>query len=360
VEVGGEILEGAMYELDSERPVLWEAPEQEAEPEPARLQAYELRVGEDHVELRRELAVDHLDELVEGLGQGAARKAPQEVDELGRTAPRCRCKYLDQRSGLAHVWPTTPGVMVRSVLLPVVSSLSTVHGRAGRQSSPQLNAPRGVARRCCTQPGGFVLRTAWMDDAWTERGPNEGVVWRAKRYADYAGGLQVVHELVVDPGNPALRIAAHRDWTVASGGHRGGPRLVAGGTALTSNADCAAEDTSSAGFIAASPRTIAGIRGDGRISLVAVTVVVSDGELATEQSFDNMNCTSRVPLRPCGARERRSGFRGRRHARGIPYDAPIMSSDEAFDLSTHPVHLGLGARAVRAPAFEGPGVLRGP
>lgn len=34
--------------------------------------------------------------------------------------------------------------------------------------------------------------------------------------------------------------------------------------------------------------------------------------------------------------------------------APAMPSDEVFDLSTYPVHLGLGARAVREPAFEGP------
>jgi hypothetical protein len=31
-----------------------------------------------------------------------------------------------------------------------------------------------------------------------------------------------------------------------------------------------------------------------------------------------------------------------------------MRQDDAFELSTHPVHLGLGARAVREPAFEGP------
>ena len=31
-----------------------------------------------------------------------------------------------------------------------------------------------------------------------------------------------------------------------------------------------------------------------------------------------------------------------------------MPNDDAFDLSTHPVHLGLGARTVREPAFEGP------
>lgn len=189
------------------------------------------------------------------------------------------------------------------------------------------------------QAGGFVLRTTWIGDAWTESEPYEGVVWRAKRYADYAGGPQVVHELLVDPLNPALRIEAHRssgcqtigamaaqlgavaainggyfttgcapvsllkhegnllgtnavarsafglsaagdplvalvgvgaDWPAASEAHGGGPRLVAGGTALTSNADYAAEGISSASFIAANPRTIAGIRGDGRVSLVGV------------------------------------------------------------------------------------------
>lgn len=189
------------------------------------------------------------------------------------------------------------------------------------------------------QAGAFVLRTTWIGDAWTESEPYEGVVWRAKRYADYAGGPQVVHELVVDPANPAVRIEAHRsngcqtigamaaqlgavaainggyfttgcapvsllkhegsllgtnavarsafglsasgeplialvgvgaDWPAASEAHGGGPRLVAGGAALTSNADYAAEGISSASFIAANPRTIAGIRGDGRVSLVGV------------------------------------------------------------------------------------------
>jgi hypothetical protein len=189
------------------------------------------------------------------------------------------------------------------------------------------------------QAGEFVLRTTWIGDAWTESEPFEGVVWRAKRYANYAGGPQVVHELLVDPTNPAVRIEARRaagcqtigamadtlgavaainggyfasgcapvsllkhegtllgtnavarsafglssqgdpmialvavgaDWPAAAEAHGGGPRLVLDGAALTSNADYAAEGITQSGFIAANPRTFAGIATDGRVAFVGV------------------------------------------------------------------------------------------
>jgi len=56
------------------------------------------------------------------------------------------------------------------------------------------------------QEGEFVLRVTLIGDAWTEFEPFEGVVWRARRFADLAGGLQVVHELRVDMANPALTV----------------------------------------------------------------------------------------------------------------------------------------------------------
>ncbi len=107
------------------------------------------------------------------------------------------------------------------------------------------------------QEGDFVLRTTLIGDAWTESEPYEGVVWRAKRYANFAGGPQVVHELLVDPQNPAVTIEAiksegcetvgsiaERTGAVAgiNGGYFGGPScgpvslLKSGGTVVGLNA----------------------------------------------------------------------------------------------------------------------------
>jgi MYXO-CTERM domain-containing protein len=80
----------------------------------------------------------------------------------------------------------------------------------------EADVPAGVALvvvdsfEGTAQEGAFILRAAWIGDAWTESEPYEGVVWRAKRYADFAGGPQVVHELLVDPTNPAVTIEALR------------------------------------------------------------------------------------------------------------------------------------------------------
>ncbi len=61
------------------------------------------------------------------------------------------------------------------------------------------------------QEGPFVLHVdAIPGDTWVEREYFEGVVWRAKRYASYAGGPQVVHELVVDPKVPGTSIRSRR------------------------------------------------------------------------------------------------------------------------------------------------------
>lgn len=57
------------------------------------------------------------------------------------------------------------------------------------------------------QAGPFVLHVdAIPGDTWVEREYFEGVVWRAKRYSSYAGGAQVVHELVVDPAAPGVSV----------------------------------------------------------------------------------------------------------------------------------------------------------
>ncbi len=58
------------------------------------------------------------------------------------------------------------------------------------------------------QAGPFVLRLDAVGDAWNERPIGEGVVWRARRFADVGGGPQVVHELVVDTSSPDVTIEA--------------------------------------------------------------------------------------------------------------------------------------------------------
>lgn len=58
------------------------------------------------------------------------------------------------------------------------------------------------------QSGPYVLRLSAIGDAWVERPLAEGVIWRARRFADLAGGPQVVHELVIDPLAPGVRIEA--------------------------------------------------------------------------------------------------------------------------------------------------------
>lgn len=59
------------------------------------------------------------------------------------------------------------------------------------------------------QAGRYVLRLEAIGDAWIERPIADGVVWRARRYADLGGaGPEVVHELVVDPAPPAVTVRA--------------------------------------------------------------------------------------------------------------------------------------------------------
>lgn len=58
------------------------------------------------------------------------------------------------------------------------------------------------------QAGPFVLRLDAIGDAWNERQIAEGVVWRARRYQNQAGGPQVVHGLRVDTSQPGVQIVA--------------------------------------------------------------------------------------------------------------------------------------------------------
>ncbi|MBI4701266.1 MAG: phosphodiester glycosidase family protein [Deltaproteobacteria bacterium] len=57
------------------------------------------------------------------------------------------------------------------------------------------------------QAGPFVLHLEAIGDAWIERVVAQGVVWRARRFADLYGA-QVVHELVVDTLQPDVEIRA--------------------------------------------------------------------------------------------------------------------------------------------------------
>jgi hypothetical protein len=56
--------------------------------------------------------------------------------------------------------------------------------------------------------GPYVLHLEAIGDAWIERQLAEGVVWRARRYANLDGGPQVVGELVADPSVAGLQIRA--------------------------------------------------------------------------------------------------------------------------------------------------------
>lgn len=58
--------------------------------------------------------------------------------------------------------------------------------------------------------GPYVLHVDAVGDAWNERIIADGVVWRSKRYVDYAGGPQVVNLLVVDRTRPGVAIEALR------------------------------------------------------------------------------------------------------------------------------------------------------
>ena len=53
------------------------------------------------------------------------------------------------------------------------------------------------------QAGPFVLHLHAIGDAWFEMPIGEGVVWRARRFADLSGP-QVVHEIVADPSVPGV------------------------------------------------------------------------------------------------------------------------------------------------------------
>jgi len=58
------------------------------------------------------------------------------------------------------------------------------------------------------QAGDFVLRMYAIGDAWTEQSIAQGVVWRARRYADQSGGSQVVNELVIDGAATGVSLKA--------------------------------------------------------------------------------------------------------------------------------------------------------
>lgn len=58
------------------------------------------------------------------------------------------------------------------------------------------------------QSGPYVLHLDAIGDAWNERQIAEGVVWRARRYQDLAGGAQVVHALEVDSALPGVAVVA--------------------------------------------------------------------------------------------------------------------------------------------------------
>lgn len=53
------------------------------------------------------------------------------------------------------------------------------------------------------QAGPFVLHLHAIGDAWFEMPIGEGVLWRARRFADISGP-QVVHEIVADPSVPGV------------------------------------------------------------------------------------------------------------------------------------------------------------
>lgn len=58
------------------------------------------------------------------------------------------------------------------------------------------------------QAGDFVLRLYAIGDSWVEQIVAQAVRWRARRYQSQSGGPQVVHELVVDTGEPGVSIQA--------------------------------------------------------------------------------------------------------------------------------------------------------
>lgn len=57
------------------------------------------------------------------------------------------------------------------------------------------------------QAGDFVLHLYAIGDAWVETPVADGVVWRARRFANLSGG-QVIHHLVVTPGTPGVSVKA--------------------------------------------------------------------------------------------------------------------------------------------------------
>ncbi|MBK8252051.1 MAG: phosphodiester glycosidase family protein [Polyangiaceae bacterium] len=58
------------------------------------------------------------------------------------------------------------------------------------------------------QAGPFVLRIDAIGDAWNNRQVADGVVWRARRFGNLAGGAQVIHELVIDPTAQGVSVEA--------------------------------------------------------------------------------------------------------------------------------------------------------
>jgi len=57
------------------------------------------------------------------------------------------------------------------------------------------------------QAGDFVLHLYAIGDAWVEVPVADGVLWRARRFANLSGG-QVIHHLVVTPGTPGVSVKA--------------------------------------------------------------------------------------------------------------------------------------------------------